>query len=428
MEFLHPPPSKRSLPRLAAVTVLIGLGAGLGGMFLALLLHYIQHLAYGYRPIFSISNETFLHVVQRSSSERRLAVLTFCGLLAGLGWWSIHRYGKPIISIGTVVKSSHPTMPIPTTIAHIVLQIITIALGSPLGREVAPREAGTLIAGWLSSRAKLNLRDTQIMLACGAGAGLAAVYNVPLGGAMFTLEVLLFTFHWSALIPALATSGIAAVVAWIGLGNDSQYHVPSYSINSSMLIWSIVVSPIFGFAGYWFKRIANAARNNVHYNWQQPVLCLFNFIIIGILAIYFPALLGNGKSTAQLQFDDSSSIIVTTALLLLHTLIIWSSLRAGARGGLLTPSLANGALLAVLLGALWNVVWPGTPLGAFAIIGATAFLASTQKMPFTSIILIFEFTRINVNFIFPILFAVTGSIGICALCEKKFEKAYVGIN
>lgn len=403
---------------LILVTITVGIGAGLGGMLLALLLHYTQHIAYGYSPTHIISNETFLEGVRASSPERRIIVLTLCGLIAGIGWWAVSRFGKPLVSIDASVKSRQPQMPIPTTIAHILLQIITIALGSPLGREVAPRELGTLFAGWLSAKAGLSLKDTQIMLACAAGAGLAAVYNVPLGGAMFTLEALLISLRWSALLPALATSVIAAVVAWIGLGNETQYHIPSYSISYSLVVWSILSSPIFGILGYWFKRIATIARSKAPHNWQLPVLCLLNFILLGLLAVYFPALLGNGKSPAQLEFDDAVSLGVTAALLVLRTIMVWSSFRAGAKGGMLTPSLANGALLAVLLGALWSFIWPGPPLGAFAIIGAAAFLASAQKMPLTAIVLIFEFTRINFNFLVPILFAVTGAAGVSSLCQK----------
>ncbi len=412
--------STSTLPALCLVTVLIGVGAGLGGMFLTLLLHYIQHIAYGYSPTLIISNESFLEGVRASSSDRRFMVLTLCGLIAGFGWWVVYRYGKPLVSVVTAVKSNDPEMPIVTTTIHVLLQIITIALGSPLGREVAPREFSTLIAGWLSYHAGLSLKDTQIMLACGAGAGLAAVYNVPLGGAMFTLEVLLVTWRWQALLPSLATSAIAVIVSWIGLDNVPQYHTPNYLIDYSLIAWSIVAGPIFGISAYWFVRIAAIARKKTQHNWQLPVLCLFNFAIIGLLAIYFPSLLGNGKSPAQIEFNEEIGLGLTTILLLLRTLITWSSLRAGAQGGLLTPSLANGALLATLLGGLWSLLWPGAALGAYALIGATAFLAAAQKMPITAIILIFEFTRINIGFLVPIMFAVTGSVSIFYLCSTKF--------
>src|ERR1700676_3634540 len=108
-----------------------------------------------------------------------------------------------LVSIKKAVDSPASRMPFAATTVHALLQIVTVALGSPLGREVAPREIGAALAGWLSDRAGLAAEDSRIMVACGAGAGLAAVYNVPIGGALFALEVLLGTFDLSAVIIAL---------------------------------------------------------------------------------------------------------------------------------------------------------------------------------------------------------------------------------
>lgn len=403
------------------VVFFVGIGSGLGGMSLSLLLHYIQHVAYGYSTTLIISDQSFLEGVRAASAERRVFVLTLCGFIAGLGWWGLYRYEKPI-SIQEAIASKKPHMPIFTTIANALLQIITIALGSPLGREVAPREIGALFACWLSQKTKLSLQDTRIMIACGAGAGLATAYNVPLGGAMFTLEVLLCTFQWSALLPALATAGIAVVVSWIGLGNEPTYQLPSFDLSHSLVTWSILVGPIFGYSAYYFQKITSHARKMAKNNWQLPVLCLLNFIIIGFLAIYFPALLGNGKSPTQLEFNHTTSIELAAVLLVLRILITYGSLRAGAKGGLLTPSLANGALFGVILGGFWSMVWHAAPLGAFAVIGATAFLAAAQTMPITAIILMFEFTRIHLNFMIPLIFTVAGAVGTCNLCQNKRPK------
>ena len=200
------------------------------------------------------------------------------------------------------------------------------------------------------------------MLACGAGAGFAAVYNVPLGGAIFTLEVLLCNFNWSALIPAFATAAIATVIAWIGLGNETQYVIASYTIKKNLILWSALCGPLFGLGAYWFIQLTNRARRNPPKNWQLPISCFMNFLMIGCLAIYFPALLGNGKSPARLEFANAISIGLSLTLLILRTLIVSTSLRAGSYGGLLTPSFANGALLGVALGGIFNLVWPGTSL------------------------------------------------------------------
>lgn len=423
---MHAQPPRLRFPgspliRFAVVTVLTGIGAGLGGMALALLLHCLQHVAYGYSVTHLIGNESFYEGVEAASADRRIAVLAACGVIAGCGWFAVYRYGRPLVSIKKAVASDDPHMPPVTTTAHALLQIITVALGSPLGREVAPREIGSLLAGWLSHYAGLSVEQTRLMVACGAGAGLAAVYNVPFGGAIFVLEVLLRSFEVRVVIPALVTSVIAAVVAWLGLGDTSQYVVPHFGLSANLVTWSIVTGPVFGVAAFAFVQLTTKARAAAPKGWTLPLLSLANFLVIGLLAVSFPQILGNGKTPAQLGFSNELTIGLAGTLLIIKVAITASSLRAGAQGGLLTPGMSNGALLAIVLGGLWTLMWPGTPIGAFAIVGATAFLASSMKMPITALVLMVEFTRVDHDFLVPMLCAVAGSIAISRLLELRLQ-------
>ncbi|MGL5743365.1 MAG: chloride channel protein [Legionella sp.] len=407
-------------PILLFATIMIWIMSGFGGMFLAILLHFIQHLAYEHTVFPILGNESFLYVVSDSNTSRKLVALVLCGLIAGFGWWAVFRYGSPLVGIASAIKSPLPYMPIKTTIVHVLLQIITVALGSPLGREVAPRELGATFACWLTNILKLHPKESHVLVACAAGAGLAAVYNVPFGGAMFSLEVLLGTFRWFALIPAITTAAIAVVISWIGLGNQSLYHVPALILDYSVATWAILSGPIFGFAAYWFKEITNRAQSRAPRNWKIIFFCFFNFFLIGLLAIYFPAILGNGRSVTQLGYDGNMLALgVAAVLLILRVLIVCTSIQAGATGGWLTPSLANGALLAVVLCILWSYIWPGMSISAFAVIGSAAFLAAAQKMPITAIVLIIEFTGINFSFFIPILFAVAGSVSTFSYCANR---------
>lgn len=412
---------RTALARLAVVTLLAGAGAGLGGMGLALALHFIQHLAYGYSLDAVIGAESFLQGVSAASPLRRIVVLAFCGLVAGAGWWALYRWGRPLVGIRKSVQSPAQTMPLPETTIHALLQIGTVALGSPLGREVAPREIGAALAGWLSRRAGLSPDEARILIACGAGAGLAAVYNVPLAGALFVLEVLLGTFSLQALLPAIATSGIAALVAWIGLGDEVQYPVMPFEISPSLVVWSVLAGPLLGLAAHGFKRVSAVMAERAPRDWRLLPWNLAVFASIGLLAIGFPQLLGNGKGPLQLSLANDLSLGFAGSLLLLRVLVTLAALRAGAKGGLLTPGMTIGALLATVLGCLWTIAWPGVPPGAFALIGASAFLAASMNMPLTAIVLILEFTRVGQDFLFPLVFAVSGSIAADRLCAMTFR-------
>ncbi|MEC4600971.1 chloride channel protein, partial [Burkholderia vietnamiensis] len=283
-------------------------------------------------------------------------------------------------------------------------------------------EIGALLAGRLAQRAGLTPADCRLMVACGAGAGLAAVYNVPLGGAVFVLEVLVGTFELRALVVALVTSALAAAVAWLGLGNEHQYTVPPFVLSTPLVAWSIVCGPLFGFAAYGFVRLTTRARADAPKGAWLPVLALVNFAVIGLLAMRFPQLLGNGKGPASLGFDGTLTVGLAATLLVLKVLIEAGSLRAGAEGGLLTPGLANGALLGVVLGGLWSAVWPGASVGGCALVGATAFLAASMQMPITAVVLLLEFTRANHDSLVPMLLAVAGSLTAYRFAQQLAQR------
>lgn len=97
------------------------------------------------------------------------------------------------------------------------------------------------------------------------------------------------------MIPALACCAIAAMVAWVGLGNETQYHLPALAMTPALLVWSLLAGPLFGLATYGFSRLTRSVRDRAPRNALLPVLCLLNFTVIGLLAATFPAFLGKAK-------------------------------------------------------------------------------------------------------------------------------------
>ena len=422
---------KESHLNLAFATVAVGIVAGLSGTGLGLLLHFVQHIAYGYGFEALQAHESFLEGVVAAPPLRRFVVLCICGVVGGIGWWALYRFGRRLVAVNDAANNPSRKMPILSTCVHGVLQIVTVGLGSPLGREAAPREVAASFAGWLSSRFRLNAEQSGIMIACAAGAGLAAVYNVPLGGALFSLEVVLGSCALPAVVAALATSVIATLIAWAGLGNEPTYVIGPLVISRSLVVWSVVTGPLFGVLAYAFRRAAETARKSAPRDRRLILLCGLVLPAIGLLAIPLPQLLGNGKGMEQMGLGNLLGPSLAAILFLLKLLVTLAALRAGMSGGLLTPGLALGGTFGIVLGAIWNHAWPTMPGAAYAIVGSAAFLASSSKMPLTAIALIMEFTRVGHDFLIPIFLAVVGSLAMSELCkrrESRLVKSVVSVD
>lgn len=382
---------------------LTGLVAGVGGVLLTLLLHLVQHLAFGY------TENTFLIGVRNASDGRRVLAMSIGGAIVGIGWWLQRRHIPGDVTVGHALAHPQRDVPVPQTIVDCALQIIAVGFGASLGREGAPRQLGAAGGAFIARRLGLSLAQRRTVMACGAGAGLAAVYNVPLGGAVFTMEILLVSVRMRELGPALAASGIATVVAWPVLSDRATYQIPTFTLTPSLLVWAVLTAPLAGVVGVAFVRLMLAAGTRVPNGWRLPVTVFVVFTGLGALAIPYPELLGNGKGSAALAFDAAVSLPLAVALVLLKPLATAACLRAGAKGGLLTPALATGALFGVAAGRVWSDVFGHLDLGACALIGAAAVLATTQRAPLTAIVLVVEFTHSGEGLLAPIVLAVAGA-------------------
>ncbi len=384
--------------RFWMLVVLVGLGAGLSGAALIELLRLVQHVAWSYH------SGDFLDGVQRTSSARRVLVLFIGGVVAGGGVLLLSRFSPGEVSEAIWLRDAR--VPFWASIARGVHSIVIVALGASLGREAAPQQAGAAVASALSEWAQLPDWQRRLLVACGAGAGMAAVYNVPLGGALFALEVLLGTLTLPLVLPALATSLIATGVAWIALPTSPTYTIPTYPVHGQQVVWAVIVGPIAGLAAIGWIRLVALAHSLRLAGWQKLLAPVVVFTALGALAIAYPQLLGNGKPAVQLALAAKLSVALLAVLLVLKPLVTAACLGSGARGGLFTPTLAYGVLLGGLLGEGWAQIWPGAPLGSYAIIGGAAVLSASMQGPLAAVVLLLELTHHADTLMVPILIAV----------------------
>jgi chloride channel protein, CIC family len=409
------PPTLRSpgaIPFWAAV-LLTGVGAGIAAALLTTLLFAVQHRAWPAPHL--------LDAAAQAGPWRHVLILLGAGALTGAGQILLRRLASGnSIDITEAIQHFAGRLPALRTLGSAVLSVVVVGMGASLGREGAPKQAGAVIANALADRTMLSDEQRRLLVACGAGAGMAAAYGVPLGGALFAVEVLRGVLALRLILPALLSSAAAAGVAWaLALPNEPTYAIPSFALSASVICFALVAGPILGVVSVGFVRLIEWADRHKPTGLRRLFAPIGALGVLGALSIPFPQLLGNGKDIAELAFTGQVAPVSLLMLAVLRPLAAALCLGSGVPGGLFTPSLASGALLGGVLGTAWLWLWPGVPAGLFAIVGAAALLAATTRGPVSSVILIMELTGRDRSFILPTVLAVVTATVVARTLDAR---------
>ena len=411
---LEPIVARREAAVFWLAVLLTGAGTGLAAAGLTGLLEAVQHAVWGGRGL------DVLEAAAQAPPSRHVAALLAAGLLTGGGQLLLTRLSSGNgIDITAAIWFDAGRLPAWRTLGSAILSVIIVGLGAALGREGAPKQAGAVIANLAADRARLSDDQRRLLVACGAGAGMAAAYGVPLGGALFSLEVLRGALALRFVLPSLITAIVATGVSWAFLPDMPTYAIPPYKSSMSCMTWAVFAGPIIGLVSVLYVRAVAWADAHKPTGWRRVLAPVVVLGLLGVASIPFPQLLGNGRDVSQLAFAGQLSTLLLGSLFLLRPLATVLCLGSGAPGGLFTPSLTIGALLGGILGAPWSWLWPGVPPGLFALVGAGAMLAATTQGPVSAAVLVMELTGFARAGILPLLLAVTIATLIARTIEPR---------
>ena len=391
----------RSLPKSLRLSLAVfgtGVASGLVGILCHYLLEFIQVLA------FSKDKGDLLLLFQSVSAFRRFLVLLVVGVLASLFWYFLQRRVS-LLSISKAKKLVGKRSPnFLGQSLHALVQVAIVAAGASIGKEGAPRELGALFGGSFSKGLRLDISDRQLLMACGAGAGLASVYQVPFASALFVIETLGVGWKLKNIVIILVTTYLSAYCARPIVGGQAIYLVDKVPLHSSgfmlAIILAVFVTPLAMVFAYVTKKASSSRITDKAILWTLPLA----FLILAGLSTYFPIFMGNGQVLAQWLFAGNSSAYLPV-ILIIKSLLVCLLLRSGAYGGTLTPSFALGVgagyLITVLLGIFDFSLSPDLGM----LLGATIFLGTTLDAPLTGIALVVGFTGTGGVIILPLVLA-----------------------
>jgi H+/Cl- antiporter ClcA len=408
---------RRNVDFLCAV-VIVGVLAGVAGLSTTLMLRFVEHLTYHY------TFGSLLEGVTGSSPVRRALGPMVGGALVGLGWWILRsRTDVPPVSEAIARRERIRLLPFGVDAA---LQVVLVGSGASLGREGAPRQFAAALGDfgmrWLK---RLSAQDREILLACAAGAGLGAVYAVPIGGALFTVRIMLKTWHPRALGAALITSSLAVAVASLVTHNQPSLNWPHPHLSYLLIVYALTLAPLTLVVGLAFNRLTAAAEQAaLTRSWLLIPAIAGAGLLIGVCSHRWPELPGNGKSILTATIAGGMTLTTAAAVLVLKPLLTAVFLRAGATGGMLTPALATGAAAGTLLVLIINAA-AGTHfhVQAISLAGAAGVLAVTQRTPVWAAIFVWELARPPLWLFLVFLIAASGAYGLQSLAERESRLA-----
>ncbi|MGP0026333.1 MAG: chloride channel protein, partial [Streptosporangiaceae bacterium] len=304
-------------PRFWVMVALTGIAAGLLGALMMAILFNVQYAAFGYHA------GSLEHGVAQASAARRVASLLIAGVFGGVAWFLLRRYTKDEPSeLDEAVWNGDGRLSFRRCLGTSVISEVVIGMGASIGREAAPKLLGGASGSVLADWGGLSAQQRRLLVACGGGAGLAAVYNVPLAGALFTAEILIGSISLPVMLPAIACSWIATATAWIYLPDHAVYPgIPDYRFTWSVMTWAVLAGPVIGLVSAGYIRLIGW----VSYHRATGTTALFApviaFGVLGVIGIWYPQLFGNGLDMARDAFLGISSAGLLLTLFALKPLV-----------------------------------------------------------------------------------------------------------
>ena len=343
------------------------------------------------------------------------------GLLAG---WTLHFGLRRRIRQGNFLEAvflGDGRLPLRAALVKGFSSLMSIASGASIGREGSITQLTATFAskggqwfGWPPYRLRL-------LVACGAASGMAAAYNAPIAGAVFAAQIVLGNFAMNLFAPLVFASVIAAVVSRSFFGLGPLYEVPSFEFANNQLAWFLPLGALCGIASAVFQkslRWSEAFFGKL----RLPIYgrLALGGLIVGLLAVPFPGVTGNGYQAASEALQgstDSGHLLGLTSARFVATVCV---VGAGTLGGIFTPTLFLGAGLGGLYfyGIEHLFETPALPIGAFALAGMGGLLAGTTHAPLLAMIMILELT-LNYTLMPPLMLTCALSTLIARGCHSS---------
>ena len=321
--------------------------------------------------------------------------------------------------------------------SSILTSSLTIGFGGSVGAEAPIVLTGASIGSNIGRYFNLNYKYVTLLLGCGAAAAISGIFKAPIGGILFTLEVLMLDLTMSSIVPLLISSVTAATVAYFFMGDNVLF---SFQVKQGFLLselpYYVILGVFCGLVGVYFTRATVGIEKlyqKISNKWVRMVL---GGLILGGLIYFYPALYGEGYETVMILLNAGNGIapgteifgqmaqgfwsfsLLMAGLLLVKVVATSSTNGAGGVGGIVAPTLFTGGVAGYYLSSLLNHLFGLTLVeSSFTLTAMAGVFSAVLHAPLTAIFLIAEITE-GYGLLIPLILTST----IAFITTRTFQK------
>jgi chloride channel protein, CIC family len=388
---------------MAVLSTMVGLAAGFGALGFRYLVGVFQFIGYG-------SHGNLLEIIDPIPWYVKIWIPALGGLVVGL---LIQYFMKEVRGIGIAdvmeaVALRKGMIGKRLLFSESLTSAITIGTGGSAGVIAPTVVIGSCLGSVAGQVVKISPDRLRSLVACGAAGGIAAIFNAPIGGCMFALEVVLGDFGLASFSPIVISSVAATAVSRHFLGNSPAILVPPYQLVSA---WEL---PLYAALGLVSALVATLFTTSLYRT--EAIFQKISFpdffkaglggLIVGAMALLFPYILGSGFPAINLALASQISWGAMVLLIGFKIMATSITLGAGGTGGTFAPALFLGSMMGGVFGDVvhWLIPEITASPGAYSVVGMGAVLSGTIHGPLSAIMILFEMTD-NYRIILPLMIA-----------------------
>ena len=410
---------------LLLLSLFVGISCGLAAVLLKLSIHAIQHSVVS---LFRLMGSNYL-----------VFLLPGVGMLLSL---LIVKYivkdniGHGVTRVLVAISKNESRIARHNIWSSLVTSALTIGFGGSVGAEAPIVYSGAAIGSNIGRHMGMSYRNITILLGCGAAGAVAGIFNAPLAGVLFSLEILLFNISMSSILPLLISTVSATIVSYLCLGQETQFACTLAAFKMGNVPFYLILGVICGFSSLYFMRMTLSLEDRLSKVKNPYLLWLLCAAALGALIFIFPPLYGDGYAFLgpllngqEVSYDKMTPLsfmlhfpwavpIFFTLVLLMKVFAMTFTNAGGGVGGTFGPTLFVGAITGFVMASVTNLISPGTiPVANFVLVGMAGLMAGVMQAPMTAIFLIAEISG-GYALLLPLILTATVSYWTMRFFEK----------